>query len=160
MLHIYVDGDACPVKEEVIRVATRHDLEVTIVSNGGVRPRANPKIHIVVVEAGADSADDWIVTQIATGDIAITADILLADRCLKKGAHVIGHSGRPFTPENIGNMIAGRSIGAHLREMGVGSTGQASFSKNDRSQFLQALEVSVQAVKRAVNQGIAGDQYV
>jgi uncharacterized protein YaiI (UPF0178 family) len=147
MLDIYVDGDACPVKEEVMRVARRHDLEVYMVSNACLRPVNNRKIHMILVEAGADIADDWIAERCADGDIVITADILLADRCIKNGSDVISPAGKPFTENNIGNAVAGRSMSAHLREMGIESS-NPPFSKQDRSRFLQSMEESIQKVKR------------
>ncbi|MCE3233298.1 MAG: hypothetical protein K0R98_1555 [Rickettsiaceae bacterium] len=148
MLTIFIDGDACPVKEEALRVAQRHNLEVFMVSNGGLRPSPNPKVHIIVVSSGADMADNWIAERIEDGDIAVTADILLADRCLKKGAEVISTYGRPFTDDNIGSAKAMRDLNAHLRETGEMTGGNASFGKQDRSRFLQSLEEAVQRVKR------------
>jgi hypothetical protein len=148
MLDIYVDGDACPVKEEVIKVANRHQLTVFMVSNFGLRPLNNPRIHMITVESGADVADDWIVEHISEGDLAITADILLADRCLKKEASVIGPTGKIFSDNNIGNAVAGRSLSAHLREIGEIPGHNPSFTKQDRSRFLQALENSIQEIKR------------
>ena len=135
MLDIYVDADACPVKEEVMRVAKRHDLEVHMVSNSYLRPINNQKIHIVLVYSGADVADDWIAERSKDGDIVITADILLADRCIKNGSCVISPTGKPFTEENIGNAVAGRSVSVHLREIGIESN-NPTFSKKDRSRFL------------------------
>jgi uncharacterized protein len=102
MTAIFVDGDACPVKAEIEKVATRHGLPVTIVSNGGLRPSANPLICHVKVPDGADAADNWIAEHIGAGDIAITADIQLAARCLEKGARVLGPNGKPFTRDNVG----------------------------------------------------------
>ncbi len=148
MLDIYVDGDACPVKEEVQRVAERHELEVYFVSNGYLRPINNRKVHIILVESGPDVADNWIAERIGEGDIAITADILLAQRCLKKKASAVGVNGKLFTEENIGNVVASRALNAHLRELGDISGGNASFSKQDRSRFLQALEEVIQHIKR------------
>jgi hypothetical protein len=148
MLNIYVDGDACPVKEETMRVAERHKLDVYIVSNGGLRPVTNPKVHMIVVAAGADLADDWIAEHISDGDIAVTADILLAGRCLKKNAVVIGPTGNVFNESNIGNAVAGRALSAHLRELGTQSY-NPSFTKKDRSQFLQTLENSIQTLTRS-----------
>lgn len=148
MLSIYVDGDACPVKDEVVKVALRHTLTVYIVSNSGLRPIPVPHIHIIKVDAGADVADDWIAEHVEKDDIAITADILLADRCLKKSALVIHPTGKNFTPENIGNAVAGRSISAHLRELGESGGHNASFTAKDRSQFLQSLENTIQSIKR------------
>lgn len=144
MVTIYVDADACPVKEEVLRVAYRHDLEVYIVSNGWWRQNVGPKIHRIMVEAGADSADNWIVEHIAEGDIVITADILLADRCLKQQAAVINPNGKPFTEANIGMRVAMRSLSTHLRETGECAGYNPSFSKQDRSRFLEALENIIQ----------------
>lgn len=148
MLDIYVDSDACPVKEEVIRVAARHDLEVYIVSNGWWRQAVGPKVHRILVQKGADIADDWIAEHIQEGDIAVTADILLADRCLKKQAEVIGPNGKLFTKESIGMAVAMRDLSAHLRETGEISGYNPSFSKQDRSRFLQALEEMIQKIKR------------
>lgn len=147
MLDIYIDADACPVKAEVLSVAERHELEVYIVSNSGLRPINNRKVHMVQVAAGADVADDWIAEHVTSGDIAITADILLADRCLKRGAEVLSPTGKPFTNENIGGAVAGRSVSAHLRELGEASH-NPSFSKQDRSRFLQTLENTIQTIKR------------
>ena len=147
MLQIYIDADACPVKSEILRVGERHGLEVYIVSNSGLRPVVNPRVHVIKVDSGADVADDWIAERVGDGDIVVTADILLADRCFKPGAGVINPNGRLFTDDNIGNAVAGRSISSHLREMGVGSY-NPSFSKQDRSRFLQSLEQVIQDIKR------------
>jgi uncharacterized protein YaiI (UPF0178 family) len=149
MISIYVDGDACPVKAEVEKVAARHGLAVTIVSNGGLRPSANPLLRHVTVAEGADAADDWIVDNIAAGDIAITADIPLASRCLEKNAKVLGPNGKAFTAEGIGMALGMRELSRHLREMTPGGqTHHAGFSKQDRSRFLGELENCIQALKR------------
>ena len=148
MLDIYVDGDACPVKAEVERVADRHGLTVTIVTNGGVRPSANPRIRHVIVTAGADAADDWIAEHIQPFDIAITADIPLASRCLKREASVIGPSGKKFTEETIGMALGMRDLHRHLREATGQQTFNPGFTKQDRSRFLNVLENEVQAIKR------------
>jgi hypothetical protein len=145
---IFVDADACPVKTEVERVAQRHGLVVHIVSNGGIRPSANPLLRTVIVEQGADAADDWIAEHIGAADICITADIPLASRCLKKGAAVLGPTGKPFTEQSIGMALGMRDLHRHLREATGGQTFNASFTKQDRSSFLGALENAVQAVKR------------
>ncbi len=150
---IYVDGDACPVKAEVEMVAARHGLAVTIVSNGGLRPSANPLLRHVTVPEGADAADDWIVEHIAAGDIAVTADIPLAARCLDKGARVLGPTGKPFTQEGIGMALGMRELSRHLRELSGreangGQTYNAGFSKQDRSRFLGELENCIAALKR------------
>lgn len=148
MLDIYVDGDACPVKGEVLKVAQRHSLEVFLVSNSGFRPIANPKVHIIKVASGADMADNWIAERAGDGDVVITADILLAQRCLDNDAQVINSNGKTFNNDNIGNAVAGRSLSAHLRELGVIDSHNPSFSKQDRSRFLQTLEQTLQAIKR------------
>lgn len=149
MTEIFVDGDACPVKAEVERVADRHGLTVYIVSNGGIRPSANPRVRAVVVPEGADAADDWIADRIAPFDVAITADIPLASRCLKKGAAVLGPSGRKFTAESIGMALGMRDLHRHLREATGQQTFNPGFTKRDRSNFLNALENEIQAMKRA-----------
>ncbi len=146
---IFVDADACPVKDEVIRVADRHRLAVYIVSNGGLRPSPHPLVETVIVAAGADAADDWIVERIAAGDVAVTADIPLAARCLKKQARVLSPSGKVFTQDNIGMALSMRDLNQHLREATGGQTYHAGFSKQDRSRFLGALENEIQAAKRA-----------
>ena len=147
-MEIYVDADACPVRDEVLRVAARHDLSVVFVSNQGVRPDPNPKVRQMVVSGGPDAADDWIAARIGPGDIAVTADIPLADRCLRAGARAISPTGRAFTQANIGRALASREISRHLREIGAGGGGNAAFGKRDRSNFLQALENAVQAARR------------
>ncbi len=146
MTEIYVDADACPVKREVLRVAERHGLLVHMVSNSGFNTRGNPLIKSVMVADTPDAADDWIADHIGAGDIAITADIPLADRCLKAGAAALGPSGRAFTPENIGNALATRDLLAHLRETGESKGHNPSFTPQDRNRFVQALETMVQAV--------------
>jgi uncharacterized protein YaiI (UPF0178 family) len=147
MIAIYVDADACPVREEVYRVATRLGLEVFVVSNGSrpIRPPGLANVHMVMVGAGMDAADDWIAERIGAGDVCITSDLPLASRCLKEGARVVPPSGRPLTEANIGNALAGREVGRHLREMGLPTRGPAPLSKQDRSRFLSALDTAVQA---------------
>ena len=150
MLAIFVDGDACPVKAEVEKVAARHGLAVTIVSNGGLRPSANPLLRHVVVAEGADAADDWIAEHIGAGDICITADIPLAARCLERNARVLGPNGKTFTADNIGMALASRELSRHLRELTPGGqTRHAGFDGRDRSRFLGELENCIQALKRA-----------
>ena len=149
MLTIYVDADACPVKEEVERVANRHQLSVYLVSNGGMRPSAHPRFHHVTVTQGADAADDWIAERIEAFDIAITADVPLASRCLKKNASVIGPSGKRFTEDNIGISLGMRELHRHLREATGQQTLHSGFTKQDRSRFLATLENEIQAIKRA-----------
>jgi len=144
---IYVDADACPVKEEVYRVARRHGLSVTLVANSWMRTPLESWVELVVVEGGMDVADDWIAERAEAGDVVITSDIPLASRSLERGAEVLSPTGRTFTDDMIGDALASREISAHLREIGVGSGGPAPFGKKDRSRFLQALE---EAVRRAV----------
>ena len=144
---IYVDADACPVKDEAARVAERHGLDIHFVSNAFMRLPEGPLIRRVVVSDGPDAADDWIVERIGAGDIAVTADIPLAARCLKQGAQVIGPTGKPFTQAGIGMALAMRELSAHLRETGESKGFNASFTRADRSRFLEALE---QAVQRAL----------
>jgi len=148
MLDVYVDSDACPVKEEVLRVAMRHNLQVFLVSNSWINMPVGNNVQKILVEAGADVADNWIAEHIGIGDIAITADILLADRCIKKGAKVIGTTGREFSDDNIGVAKAMRDLSSHLRETGEAKSYNAPFSKQDRSRFLQTLEEVIQIIKR------------
>ncbi len=149
MTQIFVDGDACPVKAEVERVAERHGVAVTIVSNGGLRPSRNPLIQHIYVPEGADVADDWIAAHIESTDIAVTADIPLAARCLEKGARVIAPNGKLFTRDTIGTALGLRALHQHVREATRSETRHAEVSKQDRSRFLGALENEIQALKRA-----------
>jgi len=148
--HIFVDADACPVKDEVVKVAERHGLVVTFVSNGGLRPSRDPMIRNVVVSKGADAADDWIVDNAAKNDVAVTADVPLAARLVPKGVHVLGPTGRPFTPESIGMAVAMRDLKQHLRETGEDRGFNRSFSPRDRSEFLSALDRLVRRALHAV----------
>jgi len=147
---IYIDADACPVRDEVYRVAERVGLSVFVVSNGSrpIRPSPNPAIKMVIVAEGADAADDWIAERITDRDICVTADIPLASRCLKKEARALAPNGKLWTQDNIGNALAGREIGRYLRETGVNTGGPPPFSKADRSRFLSALDAAVQAALR------------
>jgi len=137
---IFVDADACPVKAEVEKVGERHGIAVTYVANGGLRPSRNPMIRNVVVSKGADAADDWIVKNARENDVVITADIPLAARAVALGAHVLGPTGRPFTPETIGMAVAMRNLKQHLRETGESKGYNAGFSPQDRSRFLGELD--------------------
>ena len=148
MIRILVDADACPVKEEVYKVAFRHEVPVTIVSNSPIRVPAHPLIARVVVGDGFDAADDWIAEQADAAAICITADILLADRCLKAGAAVLAHNGKPFTADSIGSATATRAIMADLRAGGDAIGGPPPFSKTDRSRFLSALDEALVRCKR------------
>jgi uncharacterized protein YaiI (UPF0178 family) len=150
VLEIFVDADACPVKEEIERVANRHDLTVHIVSNGGIRPSAHPRFRHVTVTDGADAADNWIAEHIEKFDIAVTADVPLASRCLNKKASVIGPSGKLFTAETIGMALGMRELHRHLREATGQQTIHSGFTKQDRSRFLGALENEIQAIKRRI----------
>ncbi|MFN3466053.1 MAG: YaiI/YqxD family protein [Terricaulis sp.] len=145
---IYVDADACPVKDEAVRVADRHGLAIHFVSNSFMRLPDGMNVNRVVVPDGPDAADDWIAERITRQDICVTADIPLASRCLKTGAKVIGSTGKAFTDANIGNALAMRELQQHLRETGESKGYNASFTRDDRSRFLQALEQAVQDIKR------------
>ena len=147
-IRILVDADACPVKDEIYKVAWRREVPVKLVSNSHMRVPAHPLIERVVVSDKFDAADDWIVDQADERTVVITGDILLADRCLKKGATVIGHNGKPFTAASIGGAIATRAIMADLRA-GAGVTGgPAPFARADRSRFLQALDEALVRLAR------------
>jgi uncharacterized protein len=147
---IYVDGDACPVREEVYRVAARLSLQVIVVSNGSrpIRPPGLDNVRMIMVDDKADAADDWIAERVADADICVTADIPLASRCLAKGARAIAPTGKVWTSDNIGHALAGREVARHLRELGTGGGGPAPFSRADRSKFLSALDTLVQAAQR------------
>ncbi len=140
MLCILVDADACPVKEEIYKVAFRRSVAVKVVSNMRLRVPDHPLIERVTVSEAFDAADDWIAEQANARAVVITADILLADRCLKAGATVLSPTGKPFTPASIGSAIATRAIMADLRAGGDQLGGPAPFAKADRSRFLQALD--------------------
>jgi len=146
--HIFVDADACPVKDETYRVARRHALRVTLVSNSWMRTPLVPWLELVVVDAQFNEADDWIVDHAGPGDIVVTADIPLAARCLKKGAAPIAPTGRVFTEASIGNALATRDLLAGLRDLGAVTRGPAPFGKRDRSRFLHQLDEIITAVKR------------
>lgn len=148
MIRILVDADACPVKEEIYKVAFRNEVGVTVVSNSPIRVPAHPLIERVVVFDGFDAADDWIVDHVDAEAICITADILLADRCIKLGASVIAPNGKPFTTASIGGAIATRAIMADLRAGGDIVGGPAPFSKMDRSRFLSTLDEVLVRMKR------------
>jgi len=144
---IYVDADACPVKDEVLRVAERHGLAVYMVSNSGGRAGLHPLVRLIVVPPDPDAADDWIAERIGAGDIAVTGDILLAARCLETGAQVLAHDGKPFDDASIGMALAMRDLNRHLRETGDISGAGRGFAKADRSRFSQALEAAVRKVE-------------
>ena len=148
MLHIYVDADACPVKQEVYRVAKRYRLDVTLVANSWMRVPDERWLRLEVVGDGFDAADDWIVEQVEPYDIVITADIPLASRCIKEGARVIGSTGKPFTEDNIGSALATRDLLSELRGAGEITGGPPPLQKRDRSRFLQALDEVIQSIRR------------
>lgn len=148
-MHLYVDADACPVKDEIYRVARRYSVPVTLVAGSWMRIPGTPDFTLKVVDQGFDAADDWIVAHVEPGDIVVTGDIPLAARCLEKGAAVIGQTGRPFTDSNIGDAVATRNLLAEMRGAGLESGGPASFDPRDRSRFLQALDRAVQTLRRA-----------
>ena len=148
MLHIFVDADACPVKQEVYRVADRYRLEVTLVANSRMRTPELGRVSLEVVGGGPDVADDWIVEHVAAHDIVVTADIPLASRCLQKGARVIGTTGKVFSEDNIGSAVATRDLLDDLRGAGEITGGPPPLHKRDRSRFLQRLDEVIQAVRR------------
>ena len=148
MVKIYVDADACPVKKEIERIATRHDLITFMVCNGGIRPPSNPLIKLVVVNQVSDGADSWIIDRIEKNDICVTNDIPLAEQCLKKGAFAIKPNGFSFTEDNIGMAIATRDIMDKIRASGQVTSGPAPFSKADRSKFLNYMETVVRFAEK------------
>ena len=143
---IYIDADACPVKAEAERVATRHQMRMVLVSNGGIRPSANPLVESVFVTSGPDEADKYIADQCGPGDVVVTADIPLAAKCVAAGARVVKHNGEELTGANIGNVLATRDLMADLREADPFRIGGGRpFSKSDRSRFLEVLERAIRA---------------
>src|SRR5438105_9545338 len=155
MTEIYVDGDACPVREEVYRVATRLNLPVFVVSNGSrpLRPPGLPNVRMILVGDAADAADDWIAERITARDVCVTSDLPLAGRCLKAGARVVPPSGKPLTAANIGNALPGREVSRHLRELGVAPTGPPPLSRQDGPRFLSAPDGAVPPAVRAPADG-------
>jgi uncharacterized protein YaiI (UPF0178 family) len=146
---IYVDADACPVKAEVEKVATRHKIQCLLVCNGGLRPSPNPYVELVFVPDGPDVADMWIADHAGRGDVVVTGDIPLAAKTVEAGARTLKHDGEAFTPSNIGNALATRDLMYDLRAADPFRQGGGKpFSKADRSRFLDALERAVQAAKR------------
>jgi uncharacterized protein len=148
-MHIFVDADACPVKQEVYRVASRFRLEVTLVANSWMRVPDERWIALEVVKDGFDAADDWIVEHVQPDDIVITADITLAGRCIKKGARVISPNGNPFTEDNIGMAVATRDLMSELRNTGEIMGGPPPLRKRDRSRFLEQLDNVIQSIRRS-----------
>jgi hypothetical protein len=148
MVEIFVDGDACPVKDEVLRVAARHGLRVHLVSNRWLRGIDSSLVNQVVVAEDSDAADDWIAEHIGAGDIAVTADIPLAARCVENGGRVLGPTGKPFTEDNIGAAVAMRDLKSHLRETGEIRGLNPGFTAKDRSRFLSALDQTIRDLQR------------
>ncbi len=147
MTEIFVDADACPVKDEVIRVAERHKLVVHVVGNTWMRLAEGPLVQRVVVPRTPDAADDWIAERAGLGDVVVTADIPLAARCVAKKAKVVRHNGKPLDEASISMAVAVRDLHTHLREVGEITRGPAPFTKQDRSRFLDTLETTVRAAK-------------
>ena len=152
MIKIYVDADGCPVKDEVYRVARRYGLRVYVVSNRPIRIPEEKLFELVIVKGQFDAADDWIVEHVGENDIAVSADIPLAARCIAKGGRVLDPKGRVFTQESIGGVLANRDLMAHLRDLGNFTGGPGPFSKRDRSGFLQSLDGLIQASLKATRQ--------
>ena len=148
-IKLYIDADACPVKDEILKVSYRHKLKVYMVSNQWMRLEVGALVEKIVVTAGADEADNWIAEHIENNGICITSDIPLAKRCLDKGAIVLGPTGKPFSNHNIGMALAMRELNQHLRETGESKGHNPSFTHADRSKFLQALESEIQKIIHA-----------
>lgn len=157
VLEIFVDADACAVKEEVYRVAKRHGLSVTLVANAPMRHPDDPRVRLVVVEGRFDAADDWIAENARSDDIVISGDIPLAARCLEKGARVIGPTGKAFSRSGISEALAAREILSQMRDIGLMTKGPSPFGKKDRSRFLQTLEETIRLIRRAPNQTPEGE---
>jgi uncharacterized protein YaiI (UPF0178 family) len=150
MSTLYIDADACPVKAEAERVATRHKMTMFVVSNGGLRPSQNPLVQNVIVDAGPDVADMWIADRCGPGDVVVTGDIPLAAKCVEAGARVLKHNGEALTQANIGNVLATRDLMTDLRAADpFRQGGGKGFTKVDRSRFLEALERELRAAIRA-----------
>ncbi len=148
---IYVDADACPVKEEILRVGQRHGLAIYMVSNTWLRMAEGPGVERVVVGEGADAADDWIAEHIDAGDVAVTSDIRLAARCLERGAQALDPAGKPFTEDSIGTQVAMRDLLAHLRDTGEIRGGGRGRNRRDRERFLETLEKTVRSIPGGKN---------
>ena len=149
MTTLYVDGDACPVKEEISRVAARYTLPVFIVSNQGLRHHLGTHVQGILAGTEFDAADNWIVAHLVADDIVVTSDIQFAARCLEKSARALSPTGKIFSADNIGSALAMRELGAYLREAGEIKGHNPSFTKQDRAQFLQALDQVIQTLKPA-----------
>ncbi len=148
MLKIFIDADACPVKDETYKVSDRYKLSVYLVANQYLKVPMNDRIHMECVEGSFDAADDWIVEQSEPGDIVITSDLLLAGRCVEKKVHTISPKGYEFTEDNIGSALSGRELSEHLRQLGQTGTGPSAMTKIDRSKYLSTLDQVIQKIKR------------
>jgi hypothetical protein len=149
VLDIYIDGDGCPVKQEVYRVAARYGLKVTVVANSWMQIPRDGSIRLALVPGRPDAVDDWIVGQVTANDVVVSGDIPLASRCVKKGAKVVDPRGRVFTEDSIAEALATRDLLAHLRVIGTVTGGPAPMRKHDRSRFLQGLDAAIQAARRS-----------
>jgi uncharacterized protein YaiI (UPF0178 family) len=151
LLNIFVDADACPVKQEIYRVADRYNLKVTLVAGSRMRVPDGVRVNLKVVDKGPDAADDWIVENLEADDIVVTADVPLAARCVRRGAYVLGHTGRAFTDDNIGPALATRDLLSELRQLGEITGGPPPFDKRDRSRFLEGLDKAINEIRRRLN---------
>jgi uncharacterized protein len=153
MTDIYLDADACPVRDEVYRVADRLGLQVFVVSNGSrpIRPPGRPNVSMITVAADPDAADDWIAERITGADVCVTADIPLAARCLAQGARAVSPAGKHWTGDNIGEALAGREIARYRREVGMSTGGPPPLTRADRSRFLGALDAAIQSARREID---------
>jgi len=150
VLAIFVDGDACPVKQEIYSVAARHGVPVALVANSRMRVPTDQDVEMIVVDGGFDAADDWIVDNVQAGDVVVTADLPLASSCIAAGAHAVGTSGRVFSEASIGGAVAARDLNAHLRESNVMGGGPPPITDRDRSRFRSSLDqVVVRALREA-----------
>lgn len=148
-MNIYIDADGCAVKDEVYKVAARYQIKVIVVANQSLNVPQSSDIEMKIVTGDFDAADDWIVENTKAKDIVITSDLLLADRCIKQGARVVGPKGRELDEENIGSALANRELNAHLRNLGHKNTGPSAMAKKDRSQFLSTLDRVIQQLRRS-----------
>jgi len=155
MTEIYVDADACPVRDEIFKVATRLGVNVLVVSNGSrpIRPPGLVNVRMVIVGEGADVADDWIAERITADDVCVTSDIPLASRCLEKGARALAPNARRWTADNIGNALAGRQVSQHMREIGLRTGGPAPLTQADRSRFLSELDTMLRHAMMGTSKG-------
>jgi uncharacterized protein len=152
-MRIYLDADACPVKEQVYRVAARYGVPLSVVANTPLRVPPQPEVELVVAPGGIDAADDWIAARAGPGDLVLTADIPLAARVVERGARCLDFRGGEFTPSRVGEAVAARDLNAYLRALGLPASGPPAFSPRDRSRFASALDTAVSRAQRAENRG-------